>query len=65
MPGEYAVAVKKWERIEFQSPTPSDPNAMGYSQKNALPAKYGEHGTSGFTLTVGNKATTEKFDIDE
>ena len=65
MPGEYAVAVKKWERFEFPAPTPEYPNQMGSERRNVFPEQFGEYSTSGFTLTVGNKATTEKFDIDE
>jgi len=65
MPGEYGVALKKWEQIATPAPMPGAPNNMSITEKSVLPAKYGNHSTSGFTLTVGKKATKATFDIDE
>ena len=63
LPGEYAVSVKKWEKFEY--PEPSMPGMISFKHINALPEKYGEHSTSGFTLTVDKKATKATFDIAE
>ena len=65
LPGEYAVAVKKWESYSVLAPSEDDPKATATQQKNILPAKYGEHSTSGFKLTVGSKSVQETFDIPE
>jgi hypothetical protein len=65
LPGEYAIAVRKWERVEVPAPSEEDPNGKGVIQKSILPEKYAEPSTSGFTLTVGNKATQVAFDIAE
>lgn len=65
LPGEYNVAVKKWESYEVKSPSSDDPNGVTTEQQNILPAKYGEHSSSGFKLTVGSKATEVSFDIGE
>ena len=63
LPGEYNIAVKKWENYTVPAPSEDDPKATSTEQKNILTAKYGEHSTSGFTLTVGSKAVTETFDL--
>ena len=65
IPGEYAVAVKKWESYSVPAPSEDDPKATATQQRNLLPAKYGEHSSSGFKLTVGNKAVQESFDVPE
>ena len=64
-PGEYAVAVKKWELYEFPDPIPGDPDKMGRSRRNILPGKYGDYATSDFTLTVGSKGAKVTLDIAE
>ena len=65
LPGEYVVAVKKWVGETVPDPTDDSPDATRTDQKNVLPAKYGEHTSSGFQLTVGNKASHATFDIGE
>jgi len=64
-PGEYNVAVSMWEGYLVPSPSAEYPNATTTEQRNVLPAKYGEHSTSGFTLTIGNRATTMTFNLEE
>lgn len=65
LPGEYKIAIKKWENYTVPAPSEDDPKATSTEQKNILPAKYGEHATSGFSLTVGSKAAEATFDIAE
>lgn len=65
LPGEYGVAVKKWESKTVPSPSDESPDDTRTTRENKLPAKYGEHGTSGFKLTVGKSAVKETFDITE
>ena len=65
IPGEYAVAVVKWEAKTVPDPTEEAPDGTRTEQTNILPGKYGEHSQSGFTLTVGNRAVQESFNIDE
>jgi hypothetical protein len=65
LPGEYSVAVKKWTSKTVPSPSEESPNDTRTIRSNTLPEKYGEHGSSGFTLTVGNTAVKETFDIAE
>jgi hypothetical protein len=65
LPGEYGVAVKKWTSKTVPSPSEESPNDTRSIRENTLPTKYGEHGSSGFKLTVGNKAVEETFDIPE
>ena len=63
IPGEYAVAVTKWEGQEIPNPSEESPDGTEFVQVNRLPIKYGEHSTSGFTLSVGNRAVRQTFDI--
>ena len=63
LPGEYGVAVRKWETKTVPNPTEESPDGTISKRENKLPEKYGEHGTSGFKLTVGDKAVQETFDI--
>ena len=65
LPGEYGVAVKQWESKTIPSPSEESPDDTRTVRENKLPAKYGEHGTSGFSFTVGTSAVKESFDIPE
>ena len=65
LPGEYQVAVTKWEDGKtVPAPSEDDPNATMVEQNNVLPEKYASPATSGFALTVGPKGTTETFNIE-
>ena len=65
LPGEYNIAVTKWESYTVPAPSSDDPSGVATEQKNILPAKYADHSTSGFNLTVGTSAVQETFDISE
>jgi hypothetical protein len=63
LPGEYGIAVRKWETRTVPNPTEESPDGTSSIRENKLPGKYGEQGTSGFKLTVGDKPVQETFDI--
>ena len=61
-----AANATKWVAGKtIPAPSEDDPQATTVERNNALPAKYATHATSGFTLTVGSKATEATFDIAE
>lgn len=64
-PGQYAVAVTKWENVIVSDPSPESPDSTRTEQKDLLPAKYGDHSQSGFNITVEKKNTVQTFDIPE
>jgi len=63
-PGEYNVAVVKWENITVPAPSEDDPQGTATYQRNILPTRYETHATSGFTLSVGNRAVEVEFNIE-
>ncbi|MGL4593806.1 MAG: hypothetical protein ACRCUY_03650 [Thermoguttaceae bacterium] len=64
-PGEYNVAVMKFDRITIPNPTPDSPDGTRSEQRNLLPEKYKTHSDSGFKLSVGNKSVAASFDLTE
>jgi len=65
LPGEYSVAVRKWDIVIVPNPSEESPDDTRSTRVSLLPDKYGETSTSGFTLTVGTSAVKETFDIPE
>lgn len=64
-PGEYTVAIKKFETILVESPD-GDPDKASSKEVHHISKKYGDPTTSGFTLTVGmKKGDVITFDIVE
>lgn len=64
VPGDYGVAVRKWETRTVPNPTEETPDGTSSIRENKLASKYGEQGTSGFKLTVGNEPVQETFEVD-
>lgn len=64
-PGQYAVAVTKWENVTVPDPSPESPDSTRTEQIDLLPAKFGDHSQSGFTIAVDKKNATQTFDIPE
>ena len=65
LPGEYTVAVRKWEIKVTPAPTEESPDNTRSERVSLLPDKYSDGGTSGFKLTVGTSAVAETFDIPD
>ena len=71
LPGEYRVAVTKYEKEEAASGqfnestyTEPDPNAPSTGPKNLLPAKYANAQSSGLTATVKEESNTINLTLE-